>query len=375
MARWFAKASVGKKPETAEPVVFELECDCGAVVRGLRESTFRRGICTACQTAYFILPRDPYPTVVPTPTRSSRPVQSVEAEDETPEPARSTTRRKAGSGTIDRPAAPSDRSKGRAAVPPPISQAKGLPDSPPRRLVTPLRLGLALIFVTLAAAAWGIAGRYRLESARSQLQPAIDTGLAALDDGRFSEARRSLAMAVRSLDVLGRTDNDAAMVRQRYRESVAAGDLLPTALIELIDESAEASDDVLATFERVHRGQWCLLDIPAENALTADWFLEIPLKDGTRLARLSFSEPISDSESPATTSGRSIVAAQLERIHRPDEPDNPLVFEFRRDSAFPWTSVTVYQHLMTGFSGEVDLPTRGVLEQQLARIQRATEVP
>ncbi|MBX3448152.1 MAG: hypothetical protein KF777_01260 [Planctomycetaceae bacterium] len=375
MARWFAKASMGKKSETAEPVVFELECDCGAVVRGLRESTFRRGICTACQTAYFILPRDPYPTVVPTPTRSSRPVQPVESEDEASELVRSTTRRKSSSGTIDRPAAPSDRSKGRAAVPPPISQAKGFPDSPPRRLVTPLRLGLALIFVTLLGAAWGIAGRYRLESARNQLQPAIDAGLAALEDGRFSEARRSLATAVRSLDVLGRTDNDAAMVRQRYRESVAAGDLLPTALIELIDESAGANDDVLATFERVHRGQWCLLDIPADNALTSDWSLEIPLKDGTRMARLSFSDQVGDSESPAATIGRSIVAAQLERIHRPDEPGHPLVFEFRRDSAFPWTSVTVYQHLMTGFSGEVDPPTRGVLEQQLARIQRAAEVP
>jgi hypothetical protein len=241
--------------------------------------------------------------------------------------------------------------------------------------VTPLRLGLTLIFVTLLGAAWGIAGRYRLESARNQLQPAIDAGLAALDDGRFSEARRSLATAVRSLDVLGRSDKDAAMVRQRYRESVAAGDLLPTALIELIDESAGANDDVLATFERVHRGQWCLLDIPADNALTSDWSLEIPLKDGTRMARLSFSDQVGDSESPAATIGRSIVAAQLERIHRPDEPGHPLVFEFRRDSAFPWTSVTVYQHLMTGFSGEVDPPTRGVLEQQLARIQRAAELP
>lgn len=62
MANWLDKALGRKTETTAVPVVpFEVRCECGSRLTGMRGERARRAICAQCGEAHFILPTNQYP--------------------------------------------------------------------------------------------------------------------------------------------------------------------------------------------------------------------------------------------------------------------------------------------------------------------------
>ncbi len=62
MANWLDKA-LGRKSETTSVAVvpFEVRCECGSRLTGIRSDRARRSICAQCGEAHFILPVNKYP--------------------------------------------------------------------------------------------------------------------------------------------------------------------------------------------------------------------------------------------------------------------------------------------------------------------------
>src|SRR5690554_4849654 len=62
MSRWLSKASNALgRGMPHEPETFELECPCGATIRGVRRDDSQRVLCKDCGEAFFILPANVYP--------------------------------------------------------------------------------------------------------------------------------------------------------------------------------------------------------------------------------------------------------------------------------------------------------------------------
>ena len=51
----------GSAPESV-PVPFEVPCDCGHRVTGIRRTSYQIAVCSACQSSLFVLPVNVYPT-------------------------------------------------------------------------------------------------------------------------------------------------------------------------------------------------------------------------------------------------------------------------------------------------------------------------
>ncbi len=62
MANWLDKA-LGRKDSTTsiEVVPFDLRCECGSRLTGVRSDRAKRAICGQCGEAHFILPTNQYP--------------------------------------------------------------------------------------------------------------------------------------------------------------------------------------------------------------------------------------------------------------------------------------------------------------------------
>jgi hypothetical protein len=60
MANWLDKA-LGREKTSVQAEPFELECECGTRLSGIRQERAKRVICPQCGDAHFILPVNPYP--------------------------------------------------------------------------------------------------------------------------------------------------------------------------------------------------------------------------------------------------------------------------------------------------------------------------
>lgn len=60
MASWLDKAR-GRETSNRGSIPFQLQCECGSSIRGVRSERAKRQVCSECGSAHFILPENQYP--------------------------------------------------------------------------------------------------------------------------------------------------------------------------------------------------------------------------------------------------------------------------------------------------------------------------
>lgn len=258
----------GSAPE-AIPVPFEVPCDCGHRVSGIRRTSYQIAICSACQSSIFVLPVNVYPTtkrirseVVDGPVleRVGTVVRDLVRGDATPEESetqqpRSVRKPQESEGLRDYGAAVDLKPKGRKSKRPSDEDSSSSgggtevkvqesADSIPlvqvprpsfgtrmRRVFSPTRLlALAGCVILCSTGFWTVHQR-KLEQARKVWRLEMDRAETALKQKDLSTLSESLTLAVKAAKTLSRTDEDARVAESLLRQTEAVQQLTSMDLV------------------------------------------------------------------------------------------------------------------------------------------------
>ena len=371
MAGWLGKATSLFQPPPPPVDPFEVECDCGGRVVGLRTSTYQKRPCPRCERPVFVLPRNPYPSAKPKTAPKRKPgdpdaagtadlASKRTSVDLGPPPAASKSDKLPTAGAA-RPAKP-------VAI-----EAADLVLEPRRRVFTPIRLlTLAIVTMTVAtgAALWH---RYQVETAKTIVAKAADAAEAALRDGDFVVAAREFERARNAVDVIGRTDRAANEIRRMSRQTTAASKLATSTLTEVLEESLarkKSGQSSSVQLTSTDQGSWVIFDtrIVEDDNQPNVYQIDAPMQfEATTILIVLETEIFrqlpqteADERSP-----RVIFAAQLEEIVDPagDPPVGKL--KLNGKTAFLWSSYDMYASIgYRPFDAESEHQTRTLLERQ-----------
>lgn len=246
----------GSAPESV-PVPFEVPCDCGHRVTGIRRTSYQIAVCSACQSSIYVLPVNVYPTtrrihseVVDGPVleRVGTVVRDLVRGDPTPEAGESqeprTVRKPQGAeGLRDYGAAvdlkpkgrKSKRSSGHDASSSGVSDNVSTPEPAAaiplvqvprpsfatrmRRVFSPTRvLALAGCVILCSTGFWTIHQR-KLEQARKVWRLEMDRAETALKQKDLNKLSESLTLAVKAAKTLSRTDEESRVAESLLRQT------------------------------------------------------------------------------------------------------------------------------------------------------------
>ena len=304
-------------------VPFELPCDCGLRVTGIRRTSYQIGICTGCDTRIYVLPVNVYPATKRVPSEvldgsvTSRlsvilrdlVVGEHKSAPESKLSAKPATipgqRRSASPALYDGIPAESDSSDGekvagkrnrKSNAPARISPAAAtlvaeqiLVEEPVvrvprpglavvmRRVFTPFRLLMLSATVLVAVTGWWIVTQRRMEDARKTWRREMDVAEQALEDKDLVALHESLSKAVAAADTLQRDDAESRRAGSLLLQTLAVQDLSSTDLVPML--SGCVSDDGAFNTAKAEaaaaslNGKWFVFEcslLRSENGLKAD---------------------------------------------------------------------------------------------------------
>lgn len=262
-----AKAQLFGTAAAEIKVPFQLECECGHRVAGIRQPGSQTVECSQCHTEHFVLPVNVYPTTRRVPSevlggnfrqrlfavigeliprkpptvdrrpKTERPVgkpvggqeKYSEAGPASAMPAYAETGRSLQEPTSESSgrSATNNRPDRKAAESEPIPALK--PRVPLsvriRRQFTVFRLMMfAVVIVVVSTAAWMI-HRRQLEQARIAWRSAMDETTGMLEEAQFGELEQLLVRADAAATKLGRNDAEVGAVRNLLRQTQAINGL------------------------------------------------------------------------------------------------------------------------------------------------------
>lgn len=367
MAGWLNRATESFRKQPPAPEPYEVSCDCGGRVMGVRLPVAQRPPCPSCGRFVFVLPVNVYP-------RTTKPASKKGvSKNIAPNSSARKDRESSASGTET-----NSPRKGKLKSAPETSTAPAQPSGialeAREKLLTPFRLTVLAMLAICGLTGWGLWYRQRVENAKTIVAKATESGLRALSEGDYELAARDLERAREAVDLLKRTDNEAQTVRRLCREAVAARGLAHEALFDILKDALadiKPGERDAKRFNSLHRGAWVLFDvtvlIPADTAQPC--VIDMPLLRGVMPLRMEANFAglrRAARQTPAGEPVRVIFAAQLEKLTPALAGESEAVLTLNDQSAFLWTSYENFAAL--GYhedDAEAQQATRTLLEQQL----------
>ena len=361
MAGWLSRATEAfrnQPPPAPEP--YEVACDCGGRVIGVRNRIAQKPPCPSCGRLVFVLPANVYPVSVKlaskkaTPKPKAAPPSAIVVKESKSSAKTRTSVDKPESIERDRPT--------------------GIAIESNESWLTPFRLAMTAILVICSLTAWGLFHRHRIETAKAIVAKATEIGLQALQSQDFITAARELERARDAVDLLKRTDPESQLVRRLCREAIAARGLAHESLFDLIHTSMadlKPGDADAKQFDGLYRDSWVLFDVPvlipedASQPCTLDmpiFHRQLAIRIEVDFAALREAVRQSPKDEPA----RVIFAAQLERLAPAAKGRPEAVLTLKGESAFLWTYLDNYTAVGYREDDADELKaTRAVLDRQL----------
>lgn len=313
---WFQRATAAFSRSEPIPQRYEITCDCGARLHGIRIPVPQKPACPECSTILFVLPASVYP--VPTSVQrrwlgtdqpetvgqlpKSKKFRSVSDQRREKELAR---KAKAERAITQR----------QAPVGPPLGERL-------RQQITPFRVIMVCVITGVALTAGVLIRNARWNQAQRELQGALDRGHAALDAGNITEAAHEFQSAVTALDILGRRDDVAEQIRRTAQEAGASASLSPRSMTESLEAWLMKSPNQSNSFPE-NADAWFLFDVALHPATAAEFagqskplVVDLPLQIGKTPVLLLIEEPAWKPwllEQSGSEPHRVLFAAQLRR--------------------------------------------------------------
>lgn len=299
-------------------VPFELACDCGHRVTGIRRATYQIGTCTACDARIYVLPVNVYPatkrvrsevldgsvgsrlgvivrdlvlgeqettaelqssanpTATPgTPVVSlASPPENAEADGEKSREKRS---RKSNTQIRISPAAAALVAAEILVEEPVVRVPRPGMAVVMRRVFSPFRLLMLSAAVLVAMTGWWIVTQRRMEDARKTWRREMDVAEQALEDKDLVALHESLSKAVAAANTLRRDDVESLRAGSLLRQTQAVQNLSSTDLVSMLSgfvsgDGAFSTAKATAAAELL-TGKWFVFEcslLRTENGLMAD---------------------------------------------------------------------------------------------------------
>ena len=372
MAGWLSRTT--SLFQQSQPILepFEVECDCGSKVVGIRSPAYQRPVCATCARQVFVLPTNVYP-----PPKLPAPAKTPPAKNEGKQqpPPKSGPMPMKTEVDLGQPPIPSRSISGKPdrSKPVPHQPEPTLLREPRRPWVTPLRLISLTIMTISAVTAAGLWHRQSIETAKATVAAATDVGTAAMREGDFAKAAKELEKARLAVNLLKRNDETADEIRRLSREATALANLAASSLTDLLDETLanakEGQTDPLK-MASLDQNAWVIFDtslVPSaegQNRFLVDApivlrrvSVQIEIESAT-IGRMAHTRETG--ETP-----RVIFAAQIEELSAPQGEPRTSRLKLNGRTAFLWTSYETYCTVgYRPFDAESEKQTNAIIEQQ-----------
>jgi len=370
LAQARAKLFGGSTADTPTP--FELPCDCGHSVAGIRRPRIQIALCSACGKSLFVLPLNVYPAA----RRKSAPAIDTRTTDRATaapsEPAASPANAPAwATDSIETTQAHANRSKKRPGVPTPEQSAgrsqtraplspdaaaakdrsasstasNPAPTLPPtslltprrtpvtvrlRRVFTPFRLLTAGCLALLLLTGGWMVYRQQLDVARRTWRREYDAALDAENDRNRSVLQQSLQQALKAADLLQKRDHDVNIARSLLQQCEALNQLTAVDPVAVLTDNT--TPDRPPNPEKLTaelRGLYLLFEATPQPAPSAPpaVLLDLPLVIHGRLLQLSASSGILHQFSQQHPGQSALFLACIRSCSIGMDPSGPLQLE------------------------------------------------
>ena len=233
------------------PTPFEITCECGHRITGIRKATAQQAECSQCGAVRFVLPVNVYPStrrvgsevaggaisdrlaaaakeLAPT-AQTGTAMDSADAEaspkahDSTSTPA--DRREKAGSRTDTRRDSADAEQPARAASQPVDIKRVA------RRTFTPFRLLMAGALAVVIVTGWYSIRQKRMADARQDWRTSVDAVELALEEQKFDDLQQPLDVAVQAAALLDKHDAEARRMINLFYQTTAVNQLSAVDLV------------------------------------------------------------------------------------------------------------------------------------------------
>ena len=383
LKRMKSRLKGGKDASIAVP--YEITCDCGELVRGVRRDTWIESECSVCCQTLFVLPANVYPSTKLVPsevlggTFSERlKIVVGEAFPKRKPPAAApktaggkSAAAKSAADTVEASAVPT-KTVARPRVK--LSLPKIDVKKAAKRTLTPLRMLMLAVVAILSLTGYWVSQKGAAEAAQQVWLKSGDDIKEHLDNREFVNLEDSLKQAVDAGKVLGKSDPDWRSTLNLYQQTYAAnnmasGDLL-NAFHQAYNKNGRLEDHAsVGILAATQPGSYVFDSHLKPDAANPGFFLfELPVSPGRHTVKASIGLPQLADFMNTFDDGRILFSAAIASVKSPaDESQNSGDSNAWRIELEPTTFVLLTNEALAdsiGLAAEFDPEIATVLSRQ-----------
>lgn len=370
----------GKKSHSVE-VSYEIECDCGEVVKGIRRNSWIESECSACGEAVFVLPVNVYPSTKSVPSeilggtfRERLGVVSKEL----------LRRSKREEDVESEPGSSAGAGKTKGSVP---EKAKWklpkfrLPRIDLKRLIirtfSPFRLLMMAVIATAGIAGWLMISQQQFDQAQKDWLESTTAIAERLDDGKLAGILPEIERAIEAGGILEKADAEFRRLQNLQKETEGFEALSPTGLVDIFhlaynDENRLKPDAASRVKEGCAAG-WFLIDANVIKTTSDEdkWLIDFPVTPGLHPVSVVLPQEALSSLLHDVSTGRIVFAAQLSVRAVPENDEDGQWVLLTDAASFAVLTHSAYASA-AGFDVDEDPELQQVIESQQQWVETGT---
>lgn len=368
--------------DQAVEIPFEIECDCGATVTGVRRATWIESECSECAATVFVLPMNVYPSTKSVPSeilggtfkerlgvvtkellRGNKPNAET---DETSSRSSSADSSDSNQQTVD--------AKPKWKLPkltlPSIDVKKIV-----RRTFSPFRLVMMAVIATVGFTGWFMVQQRQTERAQKIWLESTATIAEKLEQEELSGLLVELESALNAGMVLGKDDSEYRLLNNLLVETQATVSLASAGLVDVFqaayDNQNRLEPAAKSRVDEACKQGWFLFDAVAnkfDSGTETTWLIDFPATPGLHPVSIILPNLVLTQDLDADSDTRLLFVAKLSVKTAPDgDEDGQWILTVNPDS---FAMLTHTAHFVAvGFDPDEDAGLKQVIERQLGWVQ------
>lgn len=369
------KARLQGGVEAAAAVPFELTCECGATVSGMRRKSWIESECPECLQSLFVLTSNVYPSTKSVPSEvlggSLTDRLKTVAGELFPKKKQTKTKTKPKPAAAETAIAADTQE---SVSTEPLKPRKTLRQQLDigrrlKRTFTPFRVLMLAMIGVIGFTSYWMTYQSHVESARQTWLKSPELIEQQLHEFAMVDLERTLQSAVEAADVLERNDVESRRVRNLLQETVAVNKIasrdLLTSFHDAYNKNDVLEDDATETVTDVCRSGTFVFDssLTKKAGLDDVYLVDFPATPGRHPVEIIVPLPAVAEFLESIGDTRAIFAATIDRVETPKAKTyEPWVLHVEATSFVLLTSLPHCQHI--GLSQEDDESLEAIIQRQ-----------
>ncbi|MEZ6127222.1 MAG: hypothetical protein R3C59_00905 [Planctomycetaceae bacterium] len=363
--------------EAAVSVPYELTCDCGSKVTGMRRATWIEGECQTCYQSLFVLPANVYPSTKSVPSEVlggtfAERLKSVVAElfPKKDSPVRAKEKPESNTPAADSAFAAEAVVKPKFTFPQ-IDVVGFL-----KRVFTPFRLLMLAIVTVLVLTVYWMTCQRAMEAARQVWLKTPERVEQLMQEGNLVELESVLAEAIGAAIVLQKDDPESRWLSNLLDETRTVNSLSINELLSgfhnAYDDRGRLKDDAESIVQTVCDSGPFVFDttLNPKSGVSDDYLIDFPASPGRHPVHIIVPMPELQKLLETADDHRAIFAVEIQSVRAPEQRTyDPWILQIKPGSFVLFTSMTHCEAF--GLTSEVDPTLPAILQRQLEFVENS----